>query len=231
MRIRIRFEKEGSLRFIGHLDIMRYFHKALQRAHVAVCFSGGYHPHPVMSFASPLGVGLTSRGEYMDVEVEETASSREMIERINATMVEGIRVTGYRLLPEDEGRKHHNAMATVGMADYLVKLKEARPSSDDKWEEEIAHFLARPEIIVTKKMKKSQEETDIRPWIYEFRREPQENAFFLRLSAGSLKNLKPELVMEAFLGEPCSRKNLAICRLDMRTAEGVSLGDLGEEIA
>ena len=69
MKLRMRFGKEGIVKFIGHLDIMRYFQKAFRRANVDITYSQGYHPHPCLSFASPLGVGLESRGEYLDMEV------------------------------------------------------------------------------------------------------------------------------------------------------------------
>ena len=50
---------------------MRYFQKAIRRAGIPVSFSQGYHPHQLLTFASPLGVGMESSGEYLDIEVEE----------------------------------------------------------------------------------------------------------------------------------------------------------------
>ena len=58
MKVRIKFSKEGPMKFVGHLDTMRYFQKALRRAELPVAFSGGYSPHMIMSFAVPLGVGM-----------------------------------------------------------------------------------------------------------------------------------------------------------------------------
>ena len=63
LKVRIKFRKYGVMRFIGHLDVMRYFQKALRRAELPVAFSGGYSPHMIMSFAAPLGVGTESLGE------------------------------------------------------------------------------------------------------------------------------------------------------------------------
>ena len=57
MKVRIKFSKEGPVKFVGHLDTMRYFQKAIRRANLPVAFSGGYSPHMIMSFAAPLGVG------------------------------------------------------------------------------------------------------------------------------------------------------------------------------
>ena len=68
MKTRMRFVKTGSVKFIGHLDCMRFFQKAIRRAKLDVAYSQGSSPHQLMSFASPLGVGITSDGEYLDVE-------------------------------------------------------------------------------------------------------------------------------------------------------------------
>ena len=69
MKIRIKFSKQGAMKFIGHLDTMRYFQKAMRRADVDIRYSEGFSPHQIMSFAAPLGVGLTGSGEYLDIEV------------------------------------------------------------------------------------------------------------------------------------------------------------------
>jgi radical SAM-linked protein len=66
MKLRIRYSKLGSLRFIGHLDVMRYFQKEIRRAGLKVSYSQGYSPHQIISFAAPLAMGITSEGEYFD---------------------------------------------------------------------------------------------------------------------------------------------------------------------
>ena len=87
MKVRIKFRKQGNMKFIGHLDIMRYFQKVMRRADVDIRYSEGFSPHQIMSFAAPLGVGLTSNGEYMDIEVLSTDDSKTMVRRMNETMV------------------------------------------------------------------------------------------------------------------------------------------------
>ena len=42
MKARIKFSKTGSMRFIGHLDVMRYFQKAMRRAGIKVSYSQGF---------------------------------------------------------------------------------------------------------------------------------------------------------------------------------------------
>ena len=89
MKARIKFRKYGSLRFIGHLDVMRFFQKVMRRADIPIAFSGGYSPHMIMSFAQPLGVGVTSDGEYFDIEITKPISSENAVAQLNAVMVEG----------------------------------------------------------------------------------------------------------------------------------------------
>lgn len=84
MKIRIKFRKYGVMKFIGHLDMMRYFQKAMRRAEIDIAYSEGFSPHQIMSFAAPLGVGITSDGEYLDIEVHSTRSS---IESVKALMI------------------------------------------------------------------------------------------------------------------------------------------------
>ena len=119
MKIRIKFRKTGIMKFIGHLDVMRYFQKAIRRADVEICYSGGFSPHQIMSFAAPLGVGITSNGEYVDIEVHSTGTTAEMLERLNAVMAEGFEIAEYKLLPDTAA----NAMSSVAAADYTLTFR------------------------------------------------------------------------------------------------------------
>ena len=91
MKVRIKFTKEGPMKFVGHLDTMRYFQKAIRRAELPIAFSGGYSPHMIMSFAAPLGVGVTSTGEYFDMELTSAIPTDEICQRLNSQMANGIR--------------------------------------------------------------------------------------------------------------------------------------------
>ena len=135
MKLRIKFSKSGVMRFIGHLDIMRYFQKAIRRAGIDIAYSEGFNPHQIMSFAAPLGVGLTSNGEYMDIEVNSVTSSAEMIEQLNKVMVPGIKILNIMKLNDDT----KNAMASVAAAEYTIRFRdEYEPSWD--WEKQILSF-------------------------------------------------------------------------------------------
>lgn len=192
MKVRVKFAKEGAMKFIGHLDIMRYFQKAVRRAGINAAFSEGFSPHMIMSFAAPLGVGITSSGEYFDMELAGSMSSAELVSRLNAQMAQGMRVLSVRRVPDGKAGK---AMSLVAAADYLVTFRGDKAPAGN-WRERVSDFIGQEQILVLRKTKRSEAETDIKPWIY--RLEAAENGLSMQLSTGSVHNLKPELVAEAF---------------------------------
>jgi len=96
MKARIKFSKVGSMRFIGHLDLMRFFQKAFRRAKIAISYSQGYSPHQLMSFASPLGIGLSSDAEYLDIVLDDTQDVQGIVEQINEAMNDEICVKDFK---------------------------------------------------------------------------------------------------------------------------------------
>lgn len=201
MKIRIKFAKEGTMKFIGHLDIMRYFQKVMRKADVPIRYSEGFSPHQIMSFASPLSVGTESRGEYVDIEVLSTDSSEEMLRRINQAMVEGMEALSYRLLPDTAA----NAMSIVAAADYTVRFREGyEPEDWAEYQKGLEAFLNQEKILVTKKTKKGEREMDIRPMIYQLSPSSEDRSVFMKIAAGSAANLKPEMVFQAY-EESCGR--------------------------
>ncbi len=202
LNIRIKFQKYGVMKFIGHLDMMRYFQKAIRRAGIDIAYSGGYSPHQIMSFAAPLGVGSTSAGEYFDSAVNSTKSSRESIEALNCAMAEGVSILEYKKLPDTA----KTSMSLVAAADYLIYVKpEYAPSflPQEELQGKIQEFYkGQPEILITKQTKKSQVEMDLKQFIYQMKAgdtpEHASGTLFLRVCTGSSNNIKPELVLETF---------------------------------
>ncbi len=167
MKIRIKFRKQGAMKFIGHLDIMRYFQKVMRRADVDICYSGGFSPHQIMSFAAPLGVGLLSNGEYLDIEVNSAYSSAEMVRRMNAVMSEGMEAISFRRL--DDSAK--SAMSLVAAADYVLAFRPGKEPEDlEAFFAALERFYAQPQIPVTKKTKSGEKEMDLKPLIYRMER-------------------------------------------------------------
>lgn len=257
MKVRIKFQKFGAMKFIGHLDMMRYFQKVMRRADIDIKYSEGFSPHQIMSFAAPLGVGVTSDGEYLDIEVNSTQSSIEALKALNEVMVEGVHVSQYRMLPE--GTK--NAMSSVAAADYTVHFKEQahNPFTLGTLREALQGFLeGQDEIPVTKQTKKGERQMDLKPLIFRFEAmdEPmaspnpdkpaitgEQPGFFLQLNTGSSDNVKPELVLTAFF-DWCREQGICdisyeasamqVHRLEVygRREDGarIPLGEFGQEI-
>ncbi len=196
MKARIKFRKYGVMKFIGHLDVMRFFQKVMRRAEIPIAFTGGFSPHMIMSFANPLGVGVTSEGEYFDIELTEEIDMKAAVERMNQVMVEGIDVVNMVPISDD---KKQTGMAIVAAADYLSRVKTGNFPPD--WKEKVTQFLNQPTIPIVKQTKKSEAEVDIKPMIYEL--EVRGEDVYMKVATGSVQNLKPELVMQAickFLG-------------------------------
>ncbi len=201
MKIRIKFRKTGIMKFIGHLDVMRYFQKAIRRADVEICYSGGFSPHQIMSFAAPLGVGITSNGEYVDIEVHSTGTTAEMLERLNAVMAEGFEIAEYKLLPDTAA----NAMSSGAAADYTLTFRpgyEPEEESAEEWFKKLTAFFDQPQVMVLKKTKKGEKEMDLKPLIYDLGviagNDAAQSQLFMKISTGSASNIKPELLLDAY---------------------------------
>lgn len=192
MKVRIKFSKHGPIKFIGHLDVMRYFQKAMRRSEIDIAYTTGFSPHQIMSFAAPLGVGLESNGEYMDVELNSMVSSADVVERLNAVGADGIRVLSAKVLPDNAG----NAMASVAAADYTIRFREGREPQFD-YKNALSEFYAKEQILVTKETKKNTLEVDLKPGIYKL--EIRKDAIYMLVDASSSGNIKPSMVMEAFM--------------------------------
>lgn len=211
MKARIKFRKYGVMKFIGHLDVMRFFQKVMRRAEIPIAFTGGFSPHMIMSFANPLGVGVTSEGEYFDIELTEEIDMKAAVERMNQVMVEGIDVVNMVPISDD---KKQTGMAIVAAADYLSSVKTGTFPSD--WKERATQFMNQPTISILKQTKKSEKEVDIKPLIYKL--EVRDESVYMLVATGSVENLKPELVMQAlcrFLGVDESSVTFAHHRLEV----------------
>ena len=188
MKCRVKFSKFGPVKFIGHLDCMRFFQKAIKAAEIPVKYSEGFSPHQILSFAFPLGVGMQSEAEYFDLELAyrdpfemskvdlarlnsiglenddlpDAPPYNWILEQLNAQTPSGVRFLGVKRVEEN----YNKAMAQVRAADYSVFLQEGA-FSDRSVPDLLASFLREQEIIVHKVTKKTESDVDIRPLIFE----------------------------------------------------------------
>ena len=207
---RIKFSRLGPVRYLGHLDMLRYFQKAVMRAGISAKYSEGFHPHQLMSFAYPLGVGMETEGDYFDLEITGDESGAEITKRMNLVMNEGMKVADCAILEEGESA----AMAAVAAADYLISY-----CCDNDWDAEAAiSELLKSEVILIndgeeeaehKGKKKKKSSKDIRPGILELRTEG--DGLFMKLKSGSAMNVRPADVFDKLTeygGTGCSISRL-----------------------
>lgn len=229
MKVRIKFSKNGPIKFIGHLDVMRYFQKAIRRAEIDIAYSKGFSPHQIMSFAQPLGVGVESDGEYVDVELNSAKSALDIKNRLNAVMNEGIKVESVKMLSEGT----MNAMASVAASKYLISIKDGYDFGVD-FLSQCEKLGEKDHIYIVKKTKKSEIEMDLKPAIFEM--SATEGALMMLVDSSSSGNIKPNLILE----EVCKINSVeynplgfAVKRLDMytRNSEGalISMDEVGED--
>jgi len=211
MEIRIKFAKYDTMKFISHLEVMRYFQKAVRRSGLDVAYTEGFNPHQIMSFAAPLGVGQTSESEYFDIELHTAPSMEELVAHLNEVMTDGMRILAAEILPPPVPQvKRETAMALVAASSYLVMKKDGYEEelSKEELQQKFKEFISQKSIPVIKKTKKTEAEIDLATFIFDANAEGKttefsgiyENGtvFYMLLSAGSVNNIKPDTVMEAF---------------------------------
>ncbi len=230
MKYRIKFSKYGSIIFIGHLDMMRYFQKAIRRAEIPIAYSTGFSPHQIMSFAAPLGVGLYSNGEYLDIELTQEVSTADMKEALNRTMAEGVEILSVKALPKNA----ENAMASVAAAGYFIQIRKGH-EADLVFGEGFDDFMAQSSIPYEKETKKSRKLLDLKEGIYDY--EVKEDGIYLLVNASSSGNIKPGMIMEAYyayLGREPSEFDFVVTREETYTknedGQFISLDEVGKDI-
>ena len=91
-RLRLKFSRGPQLKFLSHLDLMRLWERVFRRANVGMVYSEGFSPHPKMSLAAPLAVGVTSKAEVMDVFLSRRTTSGNFVQEITPQLPDGISI-------------------------------------------------------------------------------------------------------------------------------------------
>ena len=92
MRAVIKYARSGAASYISHLDMQRAFARALRRAELPVQYSEGFNPHILTSFASPLSVGISTDGDYLEVRMTEECMGSAIRDALNAILPEELRI-------------------------------------------------------------------------------------------------------------------------------------------
>ena len=184
----LKYSRDERVKYISHLDFVRLFHRAVRRTNLQFMFSQGFNPHPVMTVAQPLSVGVTADGEYMKVGFDGDYREDKIKDTINAALPLGYKITAVKRV---EGKEID--LTKLDRAVYTVE-------AETEGEFDVQKFLENEELIVPKKTKSGVKDSDIRPYIYDLEVEKSENGvsvFKMTVAAGSAYNLKPDTVIDA----------------------------------
>lgn len=151
------FEKTGNAVYISHLDLMRVFQRGFKRAGLSLTHTKGFNPRPSVSIALPLSLGVESRCELLDFELEEEkVSNEEILTRLNAALVSGVKVL--KVYDDMSKLKNLALLNCVLTLEYDAGVPlEAR--------ERILSLFRQEEVTVEKKGKNGVVEQNIIPMI------------------------------------------------------------------
>lgn len=191
MRAMIRFGKQPRLRFISHLDLQRFFQRALNRTGLPIRYTQGFNPHPVMSFASALALGWTSEYEVLDFALAAPMGRARTEEAFRAALPEDLPVYEVRMVDD----RHLAPMALVCAADYRIALSG---DGADATLATVEAFLSRGQVMALRRTKSGEREVDVRPLALELAREGAE--LHARLALTERDALKPDLLVQTLAG-------------------------------
>ncbi len=127
MKKRVYFDKYGEMKFISHLDLLRFFERLFNKAEIPVKYSEGFHPRPKMSFGSPISLGTEAYNEIMDFETDAEISNEEVVKRLNESPVLGFKVHKVEEVPRKSSimEEFTNMLYTVeGSQEDMNKLEK-----------------------------------------------------------------------------------------------------------
>ena len=186
MRALIRFGKQPRLRFISHLDLQRFFQRAVNRTGLPIAYTQSFNPHPVMSFGSALALGWTSEYEVIDIKLSAPMGRKRTEDAVRAALPEDLPVLEVRMVDD----KHPAPMAQVRQAEYRIELMgESAPAVIDS----IDDFMKRDTVTAVKKTKSGEKEINARPLVIDLKPDP--NGFTARLMLTERDSIKPDLLI------------------------------------
>ena len=188
MRVWIKFAKESPMRFLSHLDLMRVWQRAIRRACLPVAYTAGFNRHPKISFASALAVGVTSEGEYLDIQFTERLDGAAF-ERLAETLPHGLKMLAWRQVPESTPA----LMSLVCAAQWELPLQvdESRCV-----QEAVQKLLAASSLTVERESKKGRKTVDIRPLIYSLAVDEKASCLSMLLASGGESVVRPGEVLK-----------------------------------
>ncbi|RMF97201.1 MAG: DUF2344 domain-containing protein [Planctomycetota bacterium] len=182
-RVRIRFSKQGNLRFLGHHDFVRLVERLFRRAGVRAALSQGYHPKPRLAFPAALAVGIEGRDEVMEVELADSMPVDELLDRLNSQAEEGLVFHSAEWMPAGSRKARAGGMV------YRIAVPPQRKASV---QQKVAAILTSTSYPVLRRHKGKT--VDIRPLIDDLALDGDE--LVMRLRIGDRGSIGPREILE-----------------------------------
>ncbi|NLO35206.1 MAG: DUF2344 domain-containing protein [Clostridiaceae bacterium] len=191
LSLRLAYARREPAIWLAHLDMMRTFERSVRRAGIPVAYSGGYNPRPQLAFALPVGVGIATEADWLDVRLDEAAADHDdqsalWCAQLNRHLPPGLAVhSASRVL--DTGP---SLMSRVQAADYRLQTPGLAAAAD-----QLRQTAEDSPWIADKNSKGRLVKTDIRPLVLRWQTEAADTLLVTAL-AGSRQNLRPDLLLQ-----------------------------------
>ncbi len=204
---RIFFRKTDCARYISHLDSYRTIQRAFQRSKLPVWYTDGFNPKIYLKFILPLCLGYEGVRESFDCRLSENLSEEEIVNRLNEVMPKGFRVL-------DAAAPKHKITSIV-RADYTLSFF-SETETPKALLSKMEAFLSKDQILTEKRSKKGPKMVDLKPSIQNPSLFADESAVTLTLSlpAGTVSNLNPTLLTDAFTQDTGIPLDFSLLRRD-----------------
>lgn len=220
IKVRVKFSKTGSLKFISHLDLNRTMQSVFLRSKLPVWYTEGFNPHPRAAFSPPLSVGVSSLTEFVDFKMVEEVPAEEIVEKLNASFPKGLRATNC-YMPATHFRD-------IKWSLYEIKFELMNGVPADICEK-ARDALSANEIIIEKFSKKGeQKRVDIAKGLKFCSAEIDGKLFTVRakLSCDEFNFVNPKYIGETLakaMPEVFAGSEDEVCRMEVYLADGETL--------
>lgn len=194
MKILCKFTKLGYLKFISHLDLVDLFQRTLFQNKVDVKFSEGFNPHPRMSIAYPLPLGIESNSEYMEIYLNSKIDIEEFIQTMNDRLPSGIKILEAKY---DDDESISNKVKSVVYAFKLLKTFYDK-NKDINIAAEIDKINAMDKVEIERKRKKGKRKIFVKENAKDYlnKLELKDDSIYAYIKMSEAGSLKPALIFD-----------------------------------
>ena len=194
MKILCKFTKLGYLKFISHLDLVDLFQRTLFQNKVDVKFSEGFNPHPRMSIAYPLPLGIESNSEYMEIYLNSKIDLKDFLIKMNERLPQGIKIVEAKY---DDDESISNKVKSVVYAFKLLNTFYDK-NKDIDIAKELDKVNAMDIVEIERKRKKGKRRIFVKENAKDYlnRLELKDEAIYAYIKMSEQGSLKPALVLD-----------------------------------